>query len=67
LRTARALARLDYEDEKTKKTILDEKKRWTLMNDVFADMLVDAVNRTRSESPLFRGNSNNLVVLGRGA
>jgi hypothetical protein len=67
LRTARALARLEFGDEKTKKTILDEKKRLTLMNDVLADMIVDAENRTRSEAPLFRGNSNSLVVLGRGA
>ena len=67
LRTARALSRLDFSDEKTKKTILDEKKRLTLMNDVLADMLVDAQNRTRSETPLFRGNSNTLAILGRGA
>jgi hypothetical protein len=67
LRTARALARLDYGDEKTLKTILDEKKRLTLMNDVLADMLVDSGNRTRSEAPLFRGNTNSLVILGRGA
>jgi hypothetical protein len=67
LRTARALARLDYGDEKTTKTILDEKKRLTLMNDVFADMLVDSGNRTRSVAPLFRGNTNSLVILGRGA
>lgn len=67
LRTARALARLDYGDEKTTKTILDEKKRLTLMNDVLADMLVDSGNRTRSEAPLFRGNTNSLMILGRGA
>jgi hypothetical protein len=67
LRTARALARLDYGDEKTLKTILDEKKRLTLMNDVLADMLVDSGNRTRSEVPLFRGNTNSLAILGRGA
>lgn len=67
LRTARALARLDYGDEKTLKTILDEKKRLTLMNDVLADMLADSVNRTRSEAPLFRGNTNSLAILGRGA
>lgn len=67
LRTARALARLDFSDDKTLKTILDEKKRLTLMNDVLADMLVDSGNRTRSEAPLFRGNTNSLVILGRGA
>jgi hypothetical protein len=67
LRTARALARLDYGDERTTKTITDEKKRLTLMNDVLSDMLVDATNRSRSEAPLFRGNSNNIVLLGRGA
>ena len=67
LRTARALARLDYTDEKTLKTIQDEKKRLTLMNDVLADMLVDSGNRTRSEAPLFRGNTNSLAILGRGA
>ena len=39
----------------------------TLMNDVLADMLVDSGNRTRSEAPLFRGNTNSLVILGRGA
>ena len=32
-----------------------------------ADMLVDSVNRTRSEVPLFRGNTNSLIILGRGA
>ena len=67
LRAARALARLDYGDAKTTKTILEEKKRLTLMNDVLADMLVDSGNRTRSEAPLFRGNTNSLVILGRGA
>lgn len=67
LRTARGLARLDYGDKKTLKTILDEKKRLTLMNDVLADMLVDSGNRTRSEAPLFRGNTNSLAILGRGA
>jgi hypothetical protein len=66
-RTARALARLDYGDEKTLKTILNEKKRLTLMNDVLADMHADSVNRTRSEAPLFRGNTNSLAILGRGA
>jgi hypothetical protein len=29
--------------------------------------LVDSGNRTRSEAPLFRGNTNSLVILGRGA
>ena len=67
LRTARALAGLDYGDEKTRKTILDEKKRLTLMNDVLADLLENSGNRTRSEVPLFRGNTNSLVILGRGA
>jgi hypothetical protein len=67
LRVARALARLDYGDEKTSKTILDEKKRLTLMNDVLTDMLVDSAHRNRSKAPLFRGNSNSLVILGRGA
>lgn len=67
LRTARALARLDYGDDKTLKTIQDEKRRLTLMNDVLADLLMDSGNRSRSEAPLFRGNTNAVVILGRGA
>ncbi len=57
----------DHGDDKALKVIQNEKKRLTLMNDVFADMLVDCANRTRSNSPLFRGNSNSLAILGRGA
>ena len=62
-----ALARLDYGDDKTLKAIQDEKKRLTLMNDVLADLLMDSGNRSRSEAPLFRGNTNAVVILGRGA
>ena len=67
LRTARALSRLDYTDNKVLRIIHEEKKRLTLMNDVFADLLINSENRDRSEAPHFRGNTNAVVLLGRGA
>ena len=64
LSTARSLSRLKYEDSRVLEMIRAEGKRLDLMNDVLRDLMIDSADASRSQSPIFRGGSGNITVLG---